>query len=322
MKHNKIIFHGLKELKSIKSFDSIKILSQKLLNGVLGFDINFTYYTQVPPILQIEPTNHCNLNCISCPSSRCSRKKGYIDIKLYKKIIDDASQIGVKLIQLYCLGEPLLHPKIIEMIRYTKSKNLPISMATNGMLLNKEKSEDFLQSNLTSDDLLRFSIQAYSKEVHEKIMKGLEHDKVLENIKDFIKKREEIEAEGPRVETVFWTMPENIHEKKQFKRYWSEIVDSVKIWRSSESFRNFKKMESTPFQRKKTCFVLWNRLTVYWNGDVPICCLDTDGEHIVGNLNTQSIQEIWNSEQFSYLRSLHEEKQFQKYSLCSKCDYS
>ncbi|GAI91258.1 unnamed protein product, partial [marine sediment metagenome] len=90
-----------------------------------------------------------------------------MDFDFFKRIIDDASQIGVKTIHLYLHGESLLHPQLVEMISYIKSKNLEFNLTTNGMLLNKEKIELILHSGVSSADHIVFSILGYSKEVHE-----------------------------------------------------------------------------------------------------------------------------------------------------------
>ena len=77
---------------------------------------------------------------------------------LFKKIIDDASQISVMGIDLYLLGEPLLHPQFVEMISYIKSKDLRVNVLTNGMLLNVEKVESILRSGLNIADNITFSM--------------------------------------------------------------------------------------------------------------------------------------------------------------------
>jgi radical SAM protein with 4Fe4S-binding SPASM domain len=244
-----------------------------------------------------------------------------MNLDLFQKIIDGASQIGVRGIHLYLHGEPLLHPQFIELVRYIKNKNLEVEITTNGMLFDREKIEGIINSGLNSHDILKFSILGYSKEVHEKIMKRVNHEKVLKNIFDFLELRKKFKASGPTVELVFFVIPENEHEAKQFVKYWHKIVDHVWIWHPSKSFWEYKKEEKITAFRKKTCHDLWKRMTVFWNGDVTMCCPDIDGEYILGNLKKQSIKEIWNCKQLLSIKKLHEEKQFQKIPLCSKCDF-
>ena len=274
----------------------------------------------MPPRLEIEPTNYCNLNCRYCPRRESSREKGYMKFDLFQKIIDDASQIGVMGIDLYLLGESLLHPQFVEMVSYIKSKNLKVNVVTNGMLFSIEKIEAVLRSGLNIADSITFSMYGYSKEVNERLMRGVDHDKVLKNIHNFLKLREKCKGKGPSIEVIFYTVPENENEKEQFVKYWREIVDCVIICKISKSFANLKKGKNTTMPRRKNCWILWNRMTILWNGDVTFCGCDIDGDYVLGNLKEQSIKEIWNSEQLLSIKKLHDKKQFHKIPLCSKCD--
>jgi radical SAM protein with 4Fe4S-binding SPASM domain len=62
----------------------------------------------------------------------------------------------------------------------------------------------------------------------------------------------------------------------------------------------------------------WN-MTTYWNGDVVLCCQDTDGFSKIGNVMEKSIKEIWDSSLYEkYRRSIHE-GDFLKNPLCERC---
>lgn len=310
----------LTKLKYPCSFNGIKIIVQKIIE-ITGNRPHFHFSYKTPPVLQLEPANICNINCICCSAPQTSRKKGYMPLNLFQKIIDEASEIGVNKIKLFLHGEPLLHPRLIEMVRYIKSKrNLGISIATNGSLLDKEKSKLLLRSGLDYEDEVVFSILGYSKESHEKIMNGINHEDVLTNIFDFLKLRKQY-GSNVNILVTFKRMPENKHEEKQFVKYWRKKVD--KVWTStiSKSFREYKNNEIDTPQRNKTCTGLWNEMVVFWNGDITICTSDIDGNYIVGNLKERSIKEIWNGKQLSSVRNLHRKKQFQKIPLCSKCDF-
>lgn len=83
----------------------------------------------------VEVGNHCNLNCTTCINDKLTRKKGFMDIFLYKKIIDEIADNNV-----YCrvwldfYGELLLVKyKLYYMIDYAKKKGLKnININTNG----------------------------------------------------------------------------------------------------------------------------------------------------------------------------------------------
>lgn len=315
--------YSLEELRFIKSFKDIRIffdyklpyIRSKLFKKPL-FDLNF------PITLQIEPTNLCNLNCICCSRNRMEREKGYMDISLFKKIINQASIIGVKRIHLYLHGEPLMHNKIIDMIRYIKEKGLAFTIATNGVLLNKKLMEDILTSGVNSGDYFTFSILGALKETHERIMKGINHEKVVENIHTFIKMREKFKINGPIIETIFYKMSENEREVKEFKNNWRNQVDHIRIiGRISEQFSQYKKGNNKIPLRKKTCRNLWERMTIYWDGRVTTCIADLDGKEIIGNLKENSIKEIWNGSRILEIKKLHKKKKFNELKLCGNCDW-
>lgn len=321
--------YGLKELKFVKSRKDLRILFAKaayLLPRAIG---TLHRYTRVPYCLQVEPTNYCNVDCICCSRSASSRERGYMDFALFKKIVDDASKIGVKMVRLYALGEPMLHRRIIDMITYAKQKGLRIRLVTNGMLLDSERIEAILRSGIDSGDRIIFSVLGYSKEVHERIMKGVDHTQVVNNIRNFLELRARHGQNGPVVETAFLTMLENKKEKSQFYRYWRPVVDHVRIDDISKQFAEFKSGASSDRHRplhtlpvrETTCDYLWDRMLVFWNGDVTVCIADLDGTYHLGNLRERSVSELWNSEALMSLRKMHREKRFRELPLCSSCDW-
>ena len=310
------------EVKFLKSFNDLRNLCKKFPYFIPRLTGNFYRGGKTPLSLQIEPTNYCDINCICCSRDRMSRKKGYMNLDLFRKIIDDAASNNVKRIHLYLHGEPLLHPKLIEMIRYIKMRGLGFQMATNGMLLDKAKIQQILNAGVNNADHIIFSILGHSKETHEQIMRGVRHEKVLENISEFLKLRKKFKVNGPIIETVMYVMQENKNEQKKFMKYWRRVADHVRnVGNISEQFSKFKKGDISAPAREKTCKNLWERMTIYWNGDVTICCADLDGNYILGNLEEKSIQEIWNFEKLLSIKTLHKKKQFQELALCSNCDW-
>ncbi|MFA5696698.1 MAG: radical SAM protein, partial [Bacilli bacterium] len=70
----------------------------------------------------IEPTNYCNLRCLTCYSK--DRPKGYMDMNLFYKIKDQIYRIPtISNITLNFAGEPTLHPKHLEMVEAFNTKN-------------------------------------------------------------------------------------------------------------------------------------------------------------------------------------------------------
>ena len=314
-----LIRDGLGGLRFLRSFCDLRIICQKvayLLPRAIGA---LDRFTTMPPSLQIEPTNNGNARCICCSTARSSRPRGYMDFDLFRRIIDDAAQVGVKRVHLFLHGEPVLHPRIVEMISYIESRDLAIHLVTNGALLDTEKAGAILLSGISSADHITFSILGCSNAVHEKIMRNLNHDEVVVNITGSMESRTELGVNGPVIETAFCTMPENEHEKEQYFKYWHGKVDHTRLGgRTSESFAKREGTSITP--RKQTCKDLWKRMTVFWNGDVTLCSEDVDGDFLFGNLMDNSMTEIWNYEQLLYVKRIHRRRRFQELPFCVRCD--
>jgi radical SAM protein with 4Fe4S-binding SPASM domain len=209
------------------------------------------------------------------------------------------------------------------MIAYTKRKGLRIHLVTNGTCLDVPRGEAILRSGLDSGDRVIFSVLGFSKEVHEAIMRGVDHHKVMANIHGFVALRKKFGLNGPVIETVFLNMPENLAERRPFLAYWRPVVDHVRSEGAiSRQFAEFNSGQKPPLPvRKRTCAYLWDRLLVFWNGDAAICIADLDGTHRLGNLQQQSIREIWSCDNLMAIRQMHRERRFQELPLCGNCDW-
>ncbi len=309
----------LEEMKFLKSFSDCRYFLQKALYLLPRLTGRVDRWTKVPPAIQIEPTLHCNLDCTTCCRSKSRRLAGYMDFSLFVKIIDDARNIGVKRVLLFLFGEPLLHPEIVEMIRYIKQKGLGFHLVTNGALLDDAMGRAILQAGVTSADYVTFSILGFSEKVHEMIMRGVNHATVVENVLKFVENRKKLGINGPVIEAVFYSIPENEHELEPFLDYWGKIVDhAIDGGRAVVAFID-QGLPVAP--RVRTCAQLWDRMAVQWNGDVAMCGEDVHGDWIVGNLRDQTIQEVWLGEKLTRIKKIHKEGRFDKISMCEFCDW-
>jgi len=79
-----------------------------------------------PPYLLIEPVSTCNLKCPFCfqLDKSFTRKPfmGVMVFELFKKVVDEANELGVGAVTLASRGEPTLHKKFSEMLEYLNKK--------------------------------------------------------------------------------------------------------------------------------------------------------------------------------------------------------
>lgn len=85
-----------------------------------------------PLHVYIEPTNRCNLSCSHCPNFAGMSQGGFMRRELYMFLMQQLEIMGVEWVYLFHLGEPMLHPRIQDMITYANSRGLKVRLHTNG----------------------------------------------------------------------------------------------------------------------------------------------------------------------------------------------
>lgn len=264
----------------------------------------------------IGTTNLCNAHCTMCPHVVMKRKKGIMAEKLFRKIIDELRNSGVKRITMSEIGEPLLDPSLIDRIKYTKTKikDCKIKIFTNASLLTKEKTDKLVASQI--DDIV-ISFNGY-KNSYEKVM-GLNFNQTLRKVNYLLSKK----PKSLHAHLSCMLIRENANDIPKIIKFWESFADSIAI-NIPENWAGRKEIE-TPFTlpyppKKWPCRGLFNTLNIYWNGDVVLCCRDHEASLIIGNVGKQSINEIWSSEKFKRIRRLHLSSKIDQIPLCKNCD--
>ncbi|MBI3583744.1 MAG: radical SAM protein [Nitrospinae bacterium] len=273
-----------------------------------------------PLKVTIEITNACNSDCIMCPRQSMTRPVKNMDFELYKKIIDDCGKVGVKIIQPFNFGEPLMYNRLGEFIKYAKEHTKSrIQISSNAALLTNEKAMELLDSGL---DRINIDIDGFTKDTFEKVRKNLDFDRVVENTERFIELKKRLNKR------IFITisiinMDETSGEIVEFERYWKPRVDRVldvkyNTWTGSVEDRNESINNSKRFNCP--CKMLWDQMVILQDGKVALCCLDYDGKVIVGNMKNESILNIWNGKILNNLRQKQIELKFDEISTCRACN--
>jgi organic radical activating enzyme len=126
----------------IASYTAASVFPAKILvNQELMREI--TEEKKIPPIhVQLNPTNRCNMNCPFCS---CSARDKRLELS-YDEIIDimiKTRRAGCKSVTITGGGEPLMHPRIFDIIREIKDMGMEIGLVTNGLLLGEVPMETF-----------------------------------------------------------------------------------------------------------------------------------------------------------------------------------
>jgi radical SAM protein with 4Fe4S-binding SPASM domain len=289
--------------QSKKYFDYRKKWKENPENKIVG---------EFPLHLDIETTNNCNLRCVMCGRNWMKEKLGYMDWELFKKIIDEGAKYKLPSIKLNYRGEPLLHPKVVEMVRYAKGKGiLEVQFNTNGFLLDEKMAEKLIDAGL---DRIIFSFDAARRDTYNKIRKGSDYDKVVANIKGLVEIRNKKGLKKPLIRVQMVKMPENKEEIEEFIKMWAPIVNRMAVSTHRDPLGKKEKIEHF------ACPQIWQRLMICWDGEVRMCCGDWYGEYVLGNAKNEKLHDIWQNEKLAAVRKLHSEGNFDQLPVCAKCE--
>src|SRR3989344_6910752 len=92
---------------------------------------------EFPPVVGIESTNNCNLDCVMCPRQEMIRPVEDMRVPLFEQTVDQLAG-KTEFIWLQDYGEPFLNKNIFAMIRYARAKGLKVGISTNGTVLTEK----------------------------------------------------------------------------------------------------------------------------------------------------------------------------------------
>lgn len=283
-------------------YSSLKSLFEVGLNQIF-FMAKSLYCPKITSI-QFEVTNSCNLKCKMCPvNNGMKRKKGFMDFNLFKKVLDENSNVEFGLF--FNWGEPMLHPRIIDMLEYARDRKVKTFITTNLTTIDtKEKMTEFLKCNLS-----RITISLDGFEDSYTKIRGYDYNIIEKRLQQLIELRNKLKLDT-KIDVNMVIMPETEKHVLKFFKKWSEVVDRIQI-QPSISF--------TPRKRNSRCKEFWRgNVIVLWDGKVVPCCVDYEGEMVLGDANKEKLSNIWNSKNAKTFRKMHNKKTFPR--VCQNCN--
>lgn len=166
--------------------------------------------------LYVEPTDHCNLDCVTCYRNNWSETLGRMTDATYQRILDGVRQVDPRpTIFFGGIGEPTLHTHLPDWIAQAKAIGCRVEMITNGTLLDDKKSRQIIEAGL---DLLWVSIDGATPEHFGDVRLGAELPKILENLKTFRRLRGGGHFPKPEIGVAFVAMKRNINDLPEVLR--------------------------------------------------------------------------------------------------------
>lgn len=291
-----------------------------------------------PYMLQVEPTNFCNLSCTVCPAAankrELNRDRRHLRFDEFKKIVDDMEDYLLFLV-VWEWGEPFLNPELPDMLRYASDRGIKTVTSTNAHFLH---DTGYLQRILTSGlSTLIIAIDSLKNDSYEFYRRGGNLERALAGLKTVVELKKKLSS-STRINLRMVLMNSNEDERDHMRSVARRLkVDTFTVKTAypncgatqndalivptNPKHRRYAYKPGT-FDRIRVggpCTKPWFMFNIHSNGNVVACNYDYNQEMIVGNAFEHPLTEIWNSEA---CRALRKKLFYDKDTLpkCRECD--
>lgn len=304
------LFQIIRAVTARRLLNAAKVLSSFLLSELIRNPVVWG----LPFILTIEPTNLCNLHCPQCHtgSGRMNRKPGRMNLKDFKRIIDELGDYLFYLL-LYFQGEPYLNEHLFDFIRYVKQRRIYTITSTNGHFLAEDKAvEETITSGL---DSILISLDGADQEVYSRYREGGDFQQVVKGISLLVEKKIHLQSKTPEIYLQFLIMRHNEGQIGRMRELVRELrvnglllktlqledpAQAQELLPETERYRRYRSQGGELQIKNKlrnSCHRLWTSSLVTWEGEILPCCFDKDGRYSFGRLSQASgFPAIWKSD--------------------------
>lgn len=287
-----------------------------------------------PRYAEIHLTNRCNSNCYFCNQLYLRSQNNGFDLSVLKQLISDLRDSGLRAVRLSGGGEPTVYPFLEDLLDFLHDSRITIArLNTNGIRLTAELSRLLINCGLKT---LQISLQAPTRESWSTVtgLDAREFDRVISNIREFIaidrnrsvKVHASFIVDVPTFDKI-GTMVElcedlavgvaihglNNHEYSEFFRthclpeFRAQVQSHFRGRDFAASFlqsflSGYCGLGLHTTNQYPACYAPWTAILVRPDGDAYPCCALAVQRFLMGNINSESIGDIWNGVNYSRLR--------------------
>jgi len=298
------------------------VLAQGHLLGYLVNRFQWYYYPRFahvrkkfPLHVDVEAANICQMNCPMCYTVSDQFKKNIerkvMDWDLFVKIINQCAEANVFSIRLSWRGEPLMHPRILDMLKYAKDKGIRnVSFITNGLLLDGDIAEKLIDYGL---DYLNVSMDGV-EEIYNEVWHPSNWDEALARLHKFQELKRKKGSKTPAIRVCsIW--PAISQDPEGYYNTVAPLADKVVV----NGYLDFEHPRDV--DPNYVCQYPWQRLNITVSGTVTACPGDYFEKNPVGDANKERLIEIWHGEKINRLREKQATRKRTDIKACRECHY-
>ena len=285
-----------------------------------------------PFSILIDSTSICNFKCFYCPMSTDKNKditkrvNKHIDSQLFRKIIDDIGEFKtkIKMLELGMHGEPFANPKLAENVSYAKKSGYfeRVGVVTNGSLLTPKKVMPVVEAGIDQIDI---SLNGTSDEHFKEITQTkVSFKKFVDNLRYLYQNKNNTKI---TIKMMSESLDKN--QKEIFFNTFSPIADQIFLehlvpyWNDALDFEwpeaNKTMLDEKVHYNAEVCPFPFYKMRITSDGKALLCSADWDHLRPIGDLNFQSIKEIWESDKLRDIQLKFLKNQRNQLDGCKDC---
>lgn len=282
-----------------------------------------------PSQVIVDATEICNLACVHCPHPDFKKSDQYegrhLDLGLHHKMVDEVRDVGrsaTQYIRYTSNGEPLVHPRIYDMLDYAvRESGVFVTLTTNGTILNEKRVEKLLASGLHMVDV---SIDALQPDTYARVrISGNLHVTQANVLRLLDMKR--VTGAVTKIVVSFVEHPFNRLEIRGFEKFWyAHGVDAVVIRRLHSAAGHVQQIAEAlranhSGESRYPCLYPWERILLNPRGELAFCPQDWVHGSVLADYRHTTIRAVWQSEAYHRLREAHMANDFSNHRFCGQC---
>ena len=257
---------------------------------------NWRFTLLVPDVIRIEPSSACNIRCVHCPTGQGYYKGNIMSEDTFNIIMDNLKDNVPRVVVMYHGGEPLLCKNIWDWVARLKHLGVKkVKTVTNGTLMDIESVKRIITCGL---DEIEISLDGESKEENEAIRQGSNTDQVIENVARLVDIKYGLGSDTPDIyitNTQFSVLRQLVPGIPEYLKEAFSVAVNYKIAQAI----TWPGLHGGGFQPTTSivdgnCPHLNETMTIRANGDVVACCYDITSGYVLGNVISESLENIRN----------------------------
>jgi spiro-SPASM protein len=276
---------------------------------------------RIPRELEIEITGRDPRKRSQRPRPRRDRPDMSLD--LFRKIVEEAGSLEDDvLLTLGGFGDPFEHPDLVECVRIARDAGIfGIHVATSGLGLDGDRVQELIDARV---DLFGIQLDAFEAETYKALHGEDRLSEIQAGVEGIIDRINQVSQEyRPLIVPEMIRRAETIGDQEAFFDFWLRKVGWVVLRGYNEYCGAREDLDVLPltFSNREPCVRIAESMFVCCTGEVPVCSQDYLVAHPVGNLQHQSLEEIWTGETLRELRAGHSQGRYDGQAICESCRY-